>query len=328
MKRILQGLALLLVLVLVSVGLLAFWYLRWDEIPPPDLPGSLQQGSLQHDGRLRTWQAYVPANLAENPALLLLLHGSRGDGAYMRASTFYGFDVLAERGGFIAIYPDGFERHWNDCRAGADYRANLENVDDVGFLQALAGRLSRELGADLSRVYVAGISNGGHMAFRLGLEAPESVAGIAAIAANLPVADNFDCSESMQPVATLVINGTADPVNPYAGGVVEIFGNTSRGLVRASMETANYWARLAGHGGAGQQMTWPERAPGDGTSVRSTSWEGPSGPPVQLLTIVGGGHTIPNPVYAQPKIIGATSHEFDSAEVIWSFFSLGAPVQP
>jgi len=328
MKRILKWLALLLGLLLVSVGLLAFWYLRWDDIAPPALPGSMQQGSLLHDGKLRTWQAYVPAAVAERPALLLLLHGSLGDGAAMRASHFYGFDVLAERAGFIAVYPDGYDRHWNDCRAGASYRANLENIDDVGFLQALAGQLAREHGADLSRVYVAGISNGGHMAYRMGLEAPDSIAGIAAIAANLPVADNLDCVPTAQPVATLVINGTADPINPYDGGLVEIYGDGSRGEVRSAMATATYWARLAGYGDAGQQMAWPEQAPQDGTSVRSTSWMAPGRPAVQLLTVVGGGHTTPNPVYNLPKIVGVTSHEFDGTEIIWSFFSRREPVQP
>ena len=44
----------------------------------------------------------------------------------------YRFDELAERHGFIAVCPEGYQQHWNDCRGGANYAANLENIDDVG----------------------------------------------------------------------------------------------------------------------------------------------------------------------------------------------------
>ena len=325
---VLKGLAALLLLGFVLTGLLAAWYLRWDEIDPPALPGEMVSGRLEHDGRARTWQVYLPANLQERPPLMLLLHGSTGDGAYMRASTFYSFDVLAERAGFIAVYPDGFERHWNDCRGSATYSANTQDIDDVGFLSALTRDFIDNYNVDPDRVYVAGISNGGHLAYRLGMEAPGMVAGIAAIAANLPVEENLDCEPLGRAVATLIINGTDDPVNPYEGGLVKILGDTSRGEVMSAVATATYWARLAGHDGEGSRQVWPERDPDDDTSVQGTAWSGPAGPDVQLITVVGGGHTTPHPVLNLPRIVGTTSHEFDGAEVIWSFFSAGAPVTP
>ena len=86
-------------------------------------------------------------------------------------------------------------------------------------------------------------------AYRLGLEAPDAVAGIAAIAANLPADQNLGCQPSGRPVRTMIVNGTEDPVNPYQGGVVEILGDSSRGMVRSAGETARYWAGLAGYEG-------------------------------------------------------------------------------
>ena len=328
MKTVLKGFVVLLLAGFVIAGLLVSWYLRWDEIEAPALPGKLAGGSLEHDGINRTWQAYVPSSLSQQPALLFLLHGSTGDGSYMRASTFYSFDVLAERSGFIAVYPDGFQRHWNDCRAGASYAANVEDIDDTGFLWSLAEKLGAQYGADLSRVYVAGISNGGQLAYRMALESPERVAGIAAIAASLPVSDNLDCQPSERAVATLIINGTEDPVNPYRGGLVSILGDSSRGEVRSSEDTALYWARLAGHGQEASPSSWPVREPDDPTSIESREWDSPAGPPVQLLTVVGGGHTIPHPLFRLPRILGPTSHQIDTAEVIWTFFSGGVPVNP
>lgn len=327
MKKILMIIAALLAAAVIAAMLASWWYLHSDKVEQPDLPGAVEVGSLLHNDLRRSWRTYVPAAKAEKPALLLLLHGSRGNGERMRANTtFYGFDVLAEREGFIAVYPDGYQQHWNDCRASANYAANLENIDDVGFLSTLVQLMAADHGVDLARVYVAGMSNGGHMAYRLGFEAPQLVAGIAAVAANMPVEANLDCERTGRPVAAMIMNGTADPVNPYNGGLVEIFGDVSRGEVLSSATTADYWAALAGYENDGQHQVWPQRAPDDGTSVESTHWSGQGKAPVQLISILGGGHTVPNPVFSLPRILGATSHQLNSAEVIWSFFKEAGPI--
>jgi polyhydroxybutyrate depolymerase len=323
MKKLLKTLAALMALVLASVLLAWRWYLHPDTMDPPRLAGQMESGSLEHDGLVRTWRAYIPAMREGPPPLVLVLHGSGGDGQRMLEGTRYGFNILAEHYGFIPVYPDGFEQHWNDCRAGADYSANARNVDDVGFLQALVREMRARHGIDPSRVYAAGMSNGGQMAYRMGLEAPVSVAGIAAIAANLPVQDNMDCAPSGEAVATLIINGTEDPVNPYGGGVVQIVGNTSRGQVLSAGKTARYWAEIAGYTGEGVRRVWPGKADDDGTSVESTEWSAAGRPSVALITVVGGGHTIPHTVYRLPRVLGRTSHEFDAATVIWDFFSGG-----
>ncbi len=289
MKIVVKILALLIVLVLASVFLAWRWYLRPDTMEPPRLAGQMESGSLEHNGLVRTWRAYIPA-MREGPvSLLMVLHGSRGDGQRMLEGTRYGFNIL----------------------------------DDVGFLQALVREMRTLHGIDPSRVYVAGMSNGGQMAYRMGLEVPASVTGIAAIAANLPVDENLDCEPSGEPVATLIINGTEDPVNPYGGGVVEIFGNTSRGQVLSAEKTARYWAAVAGYTGEGARRVWPETAAADGTSVESIQWSAAGRPAVTLITVVGGGHTIPHTGYRLPRILGRTSHEFDAATVIWEFFSGG-----
>jgi len=326
-RKFLKVLGLFLGVAAIAVALAWWWYLRADAWSPPALPGAVQAGSLEFGGHERNWLAYMPAARSTAPALVLVMHGSLGTGAQMRDMTRYGFDLLAERYGFIVVYPDGYKQHWNDCRGGADYAANLETIDDVGFLRALVQRMTDEQGVDPSRVFATGLSNGGQMAYRLGLEAPDLVAGIAAMAASLPVPANLDCQPSGKPVAALVMNGTADPVNPYAGGLVEIFGDASRGEVRSSITTAAYWAGLAGYVGEGEHRQWPRPNPGDATSVQSIEWSDSGKVPVSLVTIEGGGHTIPHPVLNLPRLLGPTSHQLDGPEVIWDFFS-GAAAAP
>lgn len=321
MTKLLKLIALAVAIILAAAALGWWWYLRAEPMEPPALPGVSERGEMEFGGHRRSWLAYIPAAKAERPALVLVMHGSLGDGEGMRSATRFSFDVLAERHGFVVVYPDGYQQHWNDCRAGADYAANLENIDDVGFLRALVQRMVVEQGVDPARVFATGLSNGGQMAYRLGLEAPELVAGIAAMAASLPVPASSDCQPSGRAVAALVMNGTEDPVNPYDGGVVEIFGNSSRGEVMSSLDTAAYWAGLAGHTGPGELRVWSDRVPDDGTRVESTEWLMPGQVPVSLVTIKGGGHTVPHPVFSLPRILGPTSHEMDGAEVVWRFFS-------
>ena len=74
-------------------------------MPPPQLPGVVESGRQEHEGRQREWLSYVTEGLAERPSLVLLLHGSMGSGAVMRSGSFYAFDKLAEQEGFIAVYP-------------------------------------------------------------------------------------------------------------------------------------------------------------------------------------------------------------------------------
>ena len=164
----------------------------------------------------------------------------------MRDLTAFAFERIAQAEGAIVVYPQGFEKHWNDCRGSADYAANTRNIDDPAFFEAMIGWFERELGADRGRVLATGLSNGGQMAYRLGLERPDLVLAIAPMAAGLPAPATRDCRESGKPVATAIFNGTEDPVNPFAGGLVSIFGNTSRGEVLSSQATARYWAAARG----------------------------------------------------------------------------------
>jgi polyhydroxybutyrate depolymerase len=288
----------------------------------PTLSGELRRGSLGVGDLARTWSVYVPARLAPRPALVLALHGSMGDGQQMREGTFRAFDALADREGFVVAYPDGFEEHWNDCRRAGPYRANALDIDDVAFLSALARRLEEELGVDPDRVYATGVSNGGQMAYRLALEAPDLVAAVAPVAAGLPDDANLDCTPSGRPVAILILNGTEDPMNPFEGGRVALYGIWGdRGSVLSSDASAAWWAALAGHQAPPQRRRVPDRDPEDGSWVEITTFGDGPGPEVAHLVVHGGGHTFPHPRGSYPRLIGRTNHDIDAASEIWSFFA-------
>jgi polyhydroxybutyrate depolymerase len=306
----------------VALVLFAAWGLRFHRVPEPALPGALVAGSLEHGGRTRTWHAYLPAAHAPSPALVFVLHGSGGDFAQARAGYGYDFDALAETEGFIPIYANGFEGHWNDCRKAGPYAANALDVDDVGFFRALVERFAAEHGADRTRVFATGISNGGQMALRLALEAPELVRAVAPVAASLPAERNMDCKPAGRPVSVLIMNGTADPMNPFAGGDVALYGLLgNRGAVLSSAESIDYFRDIAGYDAAAERLTLPDAAPDDGTTVEVTRWRAPGRKSVALYAIRNGGHNAPHPELEIPRLLGPTNHDISAAREVWRFFA-------
>jgi polyhydroxybutyrate depolymerase len=111
------GLAALLIATVATLLWARHGRSRWA--PEPQLSGRVVEETLQSGGRTRRFSYYVPARVAERPALVLVLHASEGDGSLARIAFGFEFDRLADRHGFIHVYPDGYERHWNDCRKAA-----------------------------------------------------------------------------------------------------------------------------------------------------------------------------------------------------------------
>jgi polyhydroxybutyrate depolymerase len=280
-------------------------------------------GSLQFGGRERTYRLYVPpqADRAGPMPVVLVLHGGGGTGSGMETLTRGGLNRLADRDGFIAVYPDGVDRHWNDGRGIQTYRAHRENIDDVGFFSALIDHLARRLSVDRGRVYSAGISNGGLMSFRLARELTSEIAAIAAVAVSMSEQIAAMRTPS-RPISVLMIPGTKDPLVPWDGGDIGFAGGGKVGKALPVAEAIRYWA---GHNQCPSPPAVamePDRDPQDGTRVRREAY-GPcrDGTEVVLLAVEGGGHTWPGGwQYLPERVIGRTSRDIDANEVIWSFF--------
>src|SRR5258707_5285569 len=132
-------------------------------------------------GRERTFIEYVPKTLKPGAPLLFVLHPSGGDAASMRQYSNYEFDELADKHGFLVVYPDGFDNTWNDCRDGSPFSSKRLKIDDAGFITSLLNHEVTAHAVDKKRVFAAGWSNGAQLAYRLALEYPEDFAGVAAI---------------------------------------------------------------------------------------------------------------------------------------------------
>jgi polyhydroxybutyrate depolymerase len=313
------------VIAVVALGGALFGYYVYSPAPEvPQLSGTLTRGTIEVGGLKRTYLLYVPRELAKGAPLVMAMHGSGENGARMRVVTGYGFDRLADKNGFAVVYPNAYEGYWDACGIVGGGSTNGLDVDDVGFLDALAGKLISEIGIDQARVFATGVSRGGFMAFRLALEAPSRFRAVAAVSANVPTADNFKCKPTVHGTSSVMImNGTEDPLVPFAGGEVSLFGLFYKnGTVRSSRASGQYFADL--NHIAGTPVT-SETQVADGVRVEQVLWRNGSKVEVELVAIHGGGHGIPQPYYRQPRLLGPSSKEPNGPEVIWSFFARQRP---
>jgi len=297
------------------------------QINPRPVELGLELRSLEVGGIQRRYWLRTPARADAGGGLIFVLHGSRGDGMAIRTMIGRRLEPLAASAGFVVVYPDGFEQHWNDCRGSASYEANQRNIDDPAFLRAIIDEQVAESGIDRRRVFAVGMSNGGHMVLRLALEDPQSYAALSVIGANLPAPQGNDCTDRQQPVAITFFNGTADPINPFHGGLVRLGEDISRGYVLSTEYTAQWFARRAGHRKAPRTSIFTDLDPADRSLAERTAWIAPGKLPVMLYTIVGGGHAIPGSPDSTRSPSPVTNRDVDAARETWEFFRRVDPVR-
>ena len=323
MKRIprllLTALLSLLALVALAAALLAY-FLYTPEPELPQLSGTLSKGSLEVAGLQRHYRTYVPKGLPKGAPLVLVMHGSGEGPQALRVGTGYGFERLADQHGFAVVYPKSFGFDWNDCSSIGNTAVNGVRADDAGFLAALVDQLVAELGVDPQRVFAAGVSNGGSMALRLALEHPTRYRAVAAALANVPAPQNFQCQPAAQTPSVMIMNGTADPLVPYAGGEINLLGLFYKGGdVISSTASAQY---LADRNAIAGQPRVSLTQTALGVRTEHANWRAADGrTEVELVTLHGAGHGLPQPWARRPRLLGPSPMEPNGPALIWAFFA-------
>ena len=275
------------------------------------------------DGLQRGYKIHIPPSLPQNfsPPLIFVLHGGGGTGDGMeRSLTLGGFNSLSDENSLIVVYPDGIERNWNDGRKNVSDPAHQQNIDDIGFFNALIENLTNEFNIDPNRIYSTGISNGAMMSYRLALDLPEKIAAIAPVAGAIPV-DILPQNPAFIPLSVCVISGTTDPLVPWEGGTVGTKRHP-RGIVISVPDSVNYWVVNNKCNNTPETILLPDIDPADGTRVYYHRYgNGENDTEVVLYEIENGGHTWPDGYqYLSKLFVGRTSKDINATEVIWDFF--------
>ncbi|MBL7797613.1 MAG: dienelactone hydrolase family protein [Saprospiraceae bacterium] len=146
--------------------------------------------TIQINGDTREYYVHVPAGYNPNtPApMVVMLHGTSGDG-----EKFYnisGWKEVGEAENILTVFPSSWNycivedgqstntTKWTVYPGSFDYCPGQTPRDDIKFLREMIASLSQTFKVDAKRIYLAGFSNGGQMAFRCAVEMSDVLAAV------------------------------------------------------------------------------------------------------------------------------------------------------
>ncbi len=251
--------------------------------------------TLIHEGVERVYVLYVPNSYTGNRAVPLLFnfHGFGG-----RANDFMktaDMRALAESETFILVYPQGSclagSSHWNACPPGGE---NKSEADDLGFITAIINELSSEYRVDSERIYAAGYSNGGMMAYGLANYKSDLIAAVASVSGAM-----LNCTgATTHPMPVVHLHGTNDAVLPYSG-------NSDWNAVQATLD---HWINF-NHTSTTPTVSSDTR--GGMTIEHNVYAQGDNAVAVEHYKYLGGEHVWFNATYEGQS----------TAELVWNFVS-------
>jgi polyhydroxybutyrate depolymerase len=272
------------------------------------------RNTMSVDGRTREYWVHVPSGGRRTGfPVVFLLHGGGGTAEGMERIAHY--NQVADAHGVLAVYPQGWQRSWNDGRPNTPAAKN--HVDDVKFISMLIDKLAADYSIDRSRVFASGLSNGAFMSQRLGCELAGRIKAIAPVAGTMGTEYAPTCHPS-RPVSILEIHGTDDPLIPFNGG--QDHGRDGGTTDVSVMNTYNFWVSTDGCPAPAVSQL-PDTANDGTTTTPHTARPCTNGSAALLYVVNGGGHTWPGGAqYLPAAVVGKTSRDFDASETITQFF--------
>lgn len=254
--------------------------------------------TVQFDGRARSYVLVRPGTpTAASLPVLMVLHGHSVTPQQELART--AFEGVT--GPAVLVYPAGIGESWNagHCCAPAEQLG----IDDVGFVADVLTRvLAAVPGADPSRVYLAGYSNGAKLALTIACDDPGPWRAVAVYGAT-----RVAPCPNPPPVSLMVAASTGDPELTIGPGGTP---KSVEGFVEPTVEQQVASARAA----AGCPATGTSAVAG---TLTTTTWACADGRRVELALYAGGDHGWPAGSGATPS----------GAAAMWAFLT-AAGVSP
>ena len=270
------------------------------------------------NGMRRTALVHLPANFDPQKAypLVVVIHGAFSTAEIMEQET--GFSKLADSEQFVVLYPNGmgifgFIQHWNAGHCCG--KAASDNLDDVAFIDECIDTVVQRVKIDRKRIYVAGFSNGGMLAYRYASERSTTVSAVAALAASVggratPEDPWWMPLPPKKPVPLLIVHGNDDQAVPIEGGISPEKGGKRQYLPLA--DSISFWLSNNGCSWAYQQKSIYDE------KVLLRSWQNcAGGSEIMVYTLDDWGHRWPGPAFIESD---SSLAGFDITPLIWNFF--------
>jgi polyhydroxybutyrate depolymerase len=242
---------------------------------------------------------------------VLALHGLAGNGHGLRRMT--GWDEVAEREGFLVVYPHGssFPLRWNTSPA-----FRIEGIDDVQFARDLLRDLDEIAAVDPHRIYVNGFSQGATLTDMLACELADHVAAVGMVEGHGD-ADRRACDPA-RPLPLIALFGTADALGKpedYPQWFYDLMNLSSDPAHREDLPMEEWEGLWVASNGCDPDAV-EETSAGEVRTVRYGRCA--AGAEIELLWLEGADHTWPGG--KNLPVFGETSRAVGATEALWAFF--------
>lgn len=280
--------------------------------------GDYEYSLKTSDGLERTYLIHLPTDYNKNESypLVMAFHGGFGTGQHLANQT--GLSSLADREGFMVVYPDGAEnpragiQTWNagNCCGFA----SRNNIDDVGFVRQLVGVLESNYNVDKTRIFATGMSNGAMLTNRLACEASDIFKAVAPVAGTIQI----DECKPKNPVPILMVHGTSDLIVPFDGGV----GNdsvTKNNMFVSVPQALKDWSVRNGCDDK-EVVKLVASSKTEDVTTDKIEYTNCSASTI-LYQVNGGGHAWPGGKANRAQESDEPTQSFSASEIIWKFFN-------
>jgi poly(3-hydroxybutyrate) depolymerase len=304
---------------------------------------TLIDATMTWDGVTRYYEVYLPAVLPANPAMVLMLHGTRSgllsnvitedDWIWKPVANEYGFILVKP----VSTYNPTYNQwNWNAYFMDAAFAPGEGGTcteppatgcpDDAGFLRQLIVNLTAQYNVNPNQIYVVGFSSGAQMAERVGVEISDLVAAISPVSGELvgqKVPPPGLPGAALAPISVLEWQGTLDTILPPCN-----YGTGNYSGVNFTLDTVddtfNYWVQQ--NSCTALQTTQPlcaENAPNNANDAPTPNMNGMTG---NIATSCAAGNIEVQFIW-EPGVTHSKSMSPSVAEAIWLFFAAN-PKQP
>ena len=277
--------------------------------------------TIIHEGIEREYILHVPENLNNDSSIVFVIHGYTGSAEGIAA--YSGMNSIAEREGFIAVYPQGTIDSYGNAFFNVGYEFNDDSpINDVSFIRELVKSISQEFNLKRKRAFATGMSNGGDMSYLLACTSSDLFKAVAPVAGVLMKGLKDSCKFN-SPVPIFEIHGTADKISLFEG---DLNNEEGWGAYYDLPSTIDFFAERYQLANKSIKQITSKESGADYDIFFERHWSDDLEEEVWMYRIENGRHVWPgikfnwwnNPLARY--YFGSGNEDINASEEVWAFF--------
>jgi polyhydroxybutyrate depolymerase len=265
-----------------------------------------QKKNSNKNSKDATYSIYLPKGYTSTKTYPLVVNFHGLGSKAVKHEHYCKLDDVADKEGFIAVYPQSNHEGWN---AGLGFKSYMNGDDDIGNLNKLLDTLESIYSIDKKRIYATGVSLGGSFTYRIACEMSDRIAAVASVSGLMSDSTLVHCNLKRN-IPILHIHGTDDYVMHYSGM------HQANG-VEALLKI---WTLKDQCVQKPDTIQIPNRDKTDHSTVQLIKYKECAGKSeVWFYKITNGGHAWPGGGN-KFRILGRKNNDFNGSQAIWDFF--------